>query len=529
MVNESGTVQARLRALTCGRRLWWVAFLAFFLMGSAWATAAPYNGTADEINHILHAAGVGRGEFFPHKATRAEGAGAFHHVKAGLIKTNLCWQGNREKSAACGAEPDGNQTLVWTPSYAGRYPPLYYATIGWPLALWPNWFGVLLARILSAAIVAALLASGAYALIRWTRHTLMPAAVIVAVTPLTLHFSGSINPAATEIAAGFALFAALTALTSTEKSTERSLARGAAITLAGVSALTLILVRPLGPLLMLIVLGTMFVPGNRQVLGRLAAGRAVRVWLGAMAVACALAVAWTELMHTGEPGWVSPVNITFKQALKFELTDRTAGYATEIVGIMSWLDAPMPGLSYTIWFMAFGLLLLTALALGSWTYRWRIALISVTTFAMLVIGDAMSAKTLGFVSQGRYALPIAIGLPILAASALSERGNLPEGYARAITRTFALILVPIHVFALLNTMLRWQYGIPKLPKVESFNPLAGAWLPPLGPELPIVLALASAVLLLGFAWATTTAATTAPALAAESHGGDLSTVAQPQP
>jgi hypothetical protein len=55
--------------------------------------------------------------------------------------------------------------------------------------------------------------------------------------------------------------------------------------------------------------------------------------------------------------------------------------------------------------------------------------------------------------------------------------------------------MPVQVFALGYTMIRWQHGLGGIPHGTSFNPLTGNWIPPLGTELPLTLGVLGAVLL----------------------------------
>jgi hypothetical protein len=495
-------VRGRLTSATRGRRLWVVAFCGFFLMGAAWTFAMPYNGIPDEAQHIVRAAGAGRGEVIPHKATAAQGSGAFQHVKQGLQPgAPQCWQNDSRISAKCGPEPDGNQNLVYAATRAGRYPPAYYVVVGWPLALWPNWFGVILARLIGVALAAALLACAAFAAARWSRAPLMPAAVLVAVTPEVLHLSGGVNPNAVEIAAGLALFVSMCTLLFEKE----PIAPRAARTLAGISAATLIAVRPFGPLWIVAVAGVLFVPTTRARLGRVLGNRQGRLWAAALGVVFALSALWTLLMKTGEPGMVYPNDISAGAALRFELFQRLDFYARQMVGVLSWNDAPLPGLCYVAWFCAFGVLAFVALGLGGWADRWRIAALIAGSFAVLVLPDALEVRTYGFVSQGRYVLPLMVGVPVLAAQVIGERGALAGAHARSLTRALAVLLVPIHFIGLYVTMLRWQstLGAPSgnNPANPPLNVLSGNWLPVLGPELPLGLGLLACAVLIGYGFA----------------------------
>lgn len=146
-------------------RLWLLAFVGFFLMIGAWSLAAPYDGSPDEVDHVIRAVGVVSGEVAPEPTEAKRGSGAFQTVPTGLVRTN-CWAFDPTKTAACVVPPDADSTPVSVPTGAGRYHPAYYAIIGWPLKRWPGWSGVLVARLLSAAISAAFLASAFVSIMR---------------------------------------------------------------------------------------------------------------------------------------------------------------------------------------------------------------------------------------------------------------------------------------------------------------------------------------------------------------------------
>src|SRR5690242_9781568 len=468
-------------------------------MGAAWTFATPYNGIPDEVEHIVRAAGAGRGEIIPQRASAANGNGAYQHVKAGLRPNDpFCWQFHSSVSARCGAEPNGDSTLVYATTRAGRYPPAYYVVVGWPLALWPNWFGVYLARLIGAAIAAAFLACAAFAAVRWSRAPLMPLAVLVAVPPEVLHLTGGVNPNAIEIAAGAGLFMGLVTLL-----WEREpVAPRAALTLAGVSAATIIAIRPFGPVWILVALGVLFVPTTRVRLGRIFGNRCGRIWAAVLGAVFILSVLWTVVMRTGQPGYVDPTPMTTNQALRFELFYRLEFYAEQMIGNLSWIDTPLPALCYATWFMAFGLLAFSPFGVGGWRVRWRLGALVAISFALLIIPDSLGVRTYGLVSQGRYVLPLMVGVPILAAQTLGDRGALVGSHARGITRMLTVLLVPIQFIALYATMLRWQSGLGhyngRIPPLVPVSALRGDWLPPLGPELPLVLGLLSVVLLISY-------------------------------
>jgi hypothetical protein len=192
-------------------RLWLLAFVGFLLLTFAWSIATPYDGAPDEREHIVRSAGVASGEVAPEPAAAKKGSGAFQTVPGGLVRDE-CWQHKPTVSVACAQQPGSDRTPTRMGTGAGRYQPVYYALVGWPLVLWPGWSGVLLARLVSAAICAALLAGAFVVITRWSRHRLMVAALLAATTPMAAHIGGAVNPNGPEIAAGVAFFAALVPL-----------------------------------------------------------------------------------------------------------------------------------------------------------------------------------------------------------------------------------------------------------------------------------------------------------------------------
>ncbi|GII26356.1 DUF2142 domain-containing protein [Planosporangium mesophilum] len=485
------------------RLAWPAVFLALLLCGAAWAVAAPYNAPPDEAEHVARAVGVARGEVFSRATTAGMGTGAYQTVPESLIRP-VCFQMQSHRTAACQPEPGGDATLTEVVTRAGRYNPVYYAVVGWPLRFWPDWTGVLLARLLTAAMVAGLLTGALHSALKWTAHGGMLAGVLVATTPLLFHLAGSVNPAGVEIAAGIALFAAgIPLLLNRPARLDPVLMRR-----VGVAAVTLATLRSLGPLWLALALGVLLLPTSRALVRELWRSVRARVWAVVVAAGVVAGAAWTVGMHAATLITMG-VDVTFGQAVKHEAISRWPAYVEQMVGRMSYDDTPLPSLSYLAWYAAVGSLLFTALAFARWVDRWRLLAIAAATFAVPTLSDAVSVQRFGYASQGRYMLPLAVGLPLLAAYLLSTRGDVPLGARRigSLTRTLAVTLLPIHLVALCTAMVRWQRGLPQNSAFTPLNPLRGAWQPVLGPEVPLLAMVAGIALLLVCCWRATRART----------------------
>ncbi|WP_161500712.1 DUF2142 domain-containing protein [Embleya scabrispora] len=480
--------------------------MGFLFLGSAWALATPYDGTPDEMMHILRAAGVAQGEFAPKPTDADLGTGAFQSVPRSLVREN-CWMFKEAQPASCAREPGGDATLERTATRAGRYNPVYYAVVGWPLRLSPDWTGILLARLVSTVMVSALLATAAHSVVRWTRHRLLLAGVLAGTTPMTLHLSGAINPNALEIASATSLFAVLVPLL---LDPETKLRRSALVT-AAVSGAILCTLRSVGPLWCLVALGVLLVPTRRALVHSLRRSKQAMYAAVVLVLAAGAGAAWTVIMKASQLGALNDrTHITFEQAVRFEVIARWGEYLREMVGVTSWLDASAPAAAYTAWYMVLGVLIIASIAFGTWTDRWRLFALIAVTFGFPTLTDAMGVDKYGFVAQGRYVLPVAVGVPILAAYVLSREGVFGTKRDAALIRTVALVVMPLQLVFLWFTMIRWQHGWSDKPREMTLNAFAGPWHPQVGSVAPVLIAVLGAGAVIAYCWTATRDPETAP-------------------
>jgi hypothetical protein len=462
-----------------GARLWLLAFTGFFLLFTAWGVATPYDGPPDEKAHALRAAAVGNGDLLPTD-------GYFLQTPRSLVRVS-CFPMQVTVPADCTQRPGGDDTLSLHKVGAASYNPVYYAVTGWPVAVWPNWTGILLARIFTGAVMAALLASAVVGACRWFRNRAVLAGILVATTPMIAHLGGSINPNGVEIAAGLALFVGLIALLREQE----TLNRGAA-TLVGISGAVLATPRSIGIVWLGLIFLTVLIGTPRARIQALLRERLVRIWFAVISLSVVAAVAWTIIArNVSNPQ--GDMGITWKEVLRFAVLDMWPNVANQLVGVMGWAETLQPRLVYVAWFMAVGLLVLGGFTLGRRIDKIQLLFLFFGTFAPLITLEVLQANQWGWYNQGRYFLPGAVGLPILGAYILAENGVTAEKF-RSIIRSLALVLIPIQLVCLAYTMTRWQSGL------EILNPLKGSWLPPLGPELPLVLGALSVVLLFVLYW-----------------------------
>jgi hypothetical protein len=544
--------------LAPGLRLWLLAFAGFFLTIGAWSIAAPYDGSPDEMSHVQRAAAVFNGQIAPRPANAKDGTGAYLTVP-GALDQSTCWAHHPTRSATCARQPDGDRTPVRVANAAGRYNPLYYALVGLPLHLWPDMTGVLLARLISGALCAALLAAAFVSAARRTRYRMMTGGLLLATTPMAMEMASAVNPNGIEIAAGCALFAAAIPLLAVdqrapEAAEPRRAKAGTAepwaaepwtaepwtaepwtVGLLAISAMVLVTVRSIGPA-WLAIAAVALLPGaalraapRRAALGRLwrggrnagACGGVIwpRPWrlrahvrwaFAGMVVASAASVGWIVTMKATRLGALPghPM-LGHGQALLLEV-EQWRNYVDELVGVFAQLDTTMWAPAYLVWETAAGGLLGLALLYGARADRWRLAVLTAGPVALTATLEVRNANRYGLVTQGRYLLPILGGALLLAAWTLESRG-LPAEQRRRLTRLVVAVTAPIQLLALATTMVRYQSGIPALARPRELNPFAGSWHPVLGPVAPLAAAVVGIALVSWLTWQTAAVAPGSPA------------------
>ncbi|WP_309110151.1 DUF2142 domain-containing protein [Saccharothrix sp.] len=501
-----------------GARLWLLAFIGFWLLHAGWAFAAPFDGPPDEEQHALRAAAIMNGDIFSREGNGQlvpQSLDKNNKLENGVLRHRSCFPMQVTVPASCTEEPGGDRTLVVRYVSEARFNPVYYAVVGWPLKFWPEWRGIMLSRLISAGLMAAMLACAVVGAVRWTRHRALLAGIVVAVTPMTAHLAGSINPNGIEITAGLCLGVALIALLHERGGGP---VNKAAVALAAVSSAVIVTPRFSGVMWLCVIAFALLVPVRWQRVKELVRTRAVQVGLGAVVLAGIASVLWTFTNGTAE---VAPprYDYQYKDVLKVALLDFWPNLANQMVGVMGWAETLMPRLIYVVWFAALGVLILGGFIVGGRVDRWRMIALFFGTFTPLLAAELYLINQTGWFNQGRYFLPGAVVLPLLGAHILAKNA-LTAAHFRSATRVFALLLLPIHLVCVAFTMIRWQSGL------AIMNPFKGSWVQPYGGHvLPLAAATLGVIVLFAmFWWASRVPTEPAAEVEAEPVSDDTTTI-----
>lgn len=437
-------------------RTWCLVFALVFLAATAWSLGTPLMSGPDEVSQQRRAAAAARGQWTG--VSDVEGPPILVDVEVPELYGEAadqqwrCHVGPLVDAAPqkplpvprteCPDLPSSSE-LVTARTVQGRGQPFLYAVAGLPTRLSTGPAGAYGARLVVAAICAALVASAACSIRALRRPRLAGLGLMLTLTPAVVYLAGSTNPSGVEILAAVGAWVSGTVLVTVPVSqrTGRLVARTMA------ALVILVLSRGMAPLFGgLIVAGLAGVAGwerCRELLRR----RDLQIWGIALAGAVAASGAWLLHIRSAQPnperlgsGWVTA-------------TGYLPWYLHQSVGVFGNNDSDLPMAVSAVWLLL-GLAVVVVSVAACLRLVPRAPRAAVLTVLCLVGGlvmqvtsEGLDVPPIGFFWQGRYALPLLFGALVVATVAA---GPLPRRLHLAEQRsTFAAvtILVVVHLWA----------------------------------------------------------------------------------
>ena len=469
------------------RLTWWVSFAIMATLAGVWTFAVPLMDSPDEPTHAIKAAAVARGElttsytivvsaFGIRPVTEVEVPRAY----ADLTPIASCFVHGRGPRAPCALAsqvgPAGPTTRAGT--YVGTYPPLYYAIVGWPSRLLRPEDALYAMRLIGALICSALLASGLTSASRCSRRRLVVAASVLGITPMVIFLTASINPNGLEIASAFCVW-----LAALELVRHRGMAPTRLMVRLGVSSVLLVGSRPLSPAFVVVILGAVaLLAGQRPALRRLASDPRVRATAAVIAAATLGSAVFVIVNHsatailkfplTGHPSHLETAHHSL---------DLTGARIHQMIGVLGWLNLTTPPLPTWLvdgWEIAILLLGVVALTVGTWRHRLVLLALVSGVLVMPVVSEGVGAATYGYAWQGRYALPIAVGIPIVSGWVIDASNALPirvERWIAAVVAAWVAVGLVIAQGAMLAQLMfgvgaRWTRAFESVPWAGPLSP-----------------------------------------------------------
>jgi hypothetical protein len=439
------------------RRVWLVTFVVVALAGSCWSLSLPLYAGPDEPAHMLRSVSLVRGQIIgddigvvDNNARKVTVPGVYS------VGNPACFAFEPEIPAGCQTWefPDADVDILTT---AALHPPAFYAWVGLPTLVSETRLSVYAMRLMGVALFAAIIASAAVTLSGLRRGRLAAVGLVVALTPMVLFVSGLVNPSSAEIAGaigtwvgGFVLLrhAGLYAVVD-----RRVVARTAA------AASVLMLSRSLSPLWVVSIAVVLLIAAPSGAVGVLWRSTAARVGAAVVAASGVAAAAWIVLAQPlSQVDTLRSFDLDPMDRFLFALG--ASGRApADMVGRLGWLDVPVPPVTLFVWYAMVGAVVAIGFAMAN--RRQALAMVAVVAGTMVtpVIMDYMQAPRTGYIWQARYTIPVAVGIPLLAAmsAAASRRSAVFDR-----TRLFALVGVAFivgQVLAFHKVLFRYAVGL----------------------------------------------------------------------
>lgn len=437
------------------RRFALLVFLGLLFLQSSWIAAVPPMGAIDEFDHVYRAAGVAGGQWIlEEEVPNARGSAVA--VPPGLVRVA------EKRCEALTYAGDGNchpvETLpdgrVIVATAAGHYSPLYYALIGFPAAPFDGVAAVYVMRLVSALVCALVLACAAYCLALTSAGVWTRLGFIAALTPTLMY--ASVIPAPNSIEMVFALLMWCSALAAI-RGVSAGKVEGSLLLLGGGAAMLVALSRQLGPLWVAIISLVLMVFAGRSRIRTLVRRNPWASGLGGavLLTGTTLSIGWTLwsgfLLQSGdvsaassEPGEVA-WNPTWLVA-----------WSLQIIGAFPFRNNPAPMAVYAFYLLA--LIPLVVAAICRARSGRRIAILSVVLLSQAIplLLTAVSASSQGVIWQGRYQLPVVVGLTLMSGMVLDSRP--PRFRTRDLVRVFAALMLGAQVYSVVAVAVAEKSG-----------------------------------------------------------------------
>ncbi len=504
---ERGVVRDR----WSGPALWCRIFVGLLCLSTLWSLATPLGGGPDEPNHLIRSSALMHGQLVGTAVSGPKLAAptpsrsritpytkvAVSEAYASTAELPLCFVFRVNTPAGCSPSISASSKVVPTVIYTGRYPPFYYAVVGWPTAFLsdptPAFY---VGRLLNGVICCGLLALAFCLALRAKSPRFLMIGVLTAMTPMVLYLSAIINPNSLEVAAALCLWTAAMLL-ALELGCEMS---QSLVRIVVLDAVVVSLVRPDSPLWVVVIavaVSPIVVRSGKVGWRALGRRRDVRLGAGVVAVGAVASVLWTLTQHATTVGSVPapPASEPFSALIR-GAAGEASDWVVQTVGDFGWPDVRAPLLTITGWVAVTGCMILLALSFARRRHQVVVLLTAVASVVVPLVIVLAIVHHNGFIGAARYFMALFVGIPIVASIAMEPAVALLGG-VRHLAKPFVVVLAAGQVAAFWWALHRYLVG-----EGGPFSPTAsvrGAWTPPI-PALVLdasfaVVALTTAMLL----------------------------------
>ena len=455
------------------RVAWLGSFILLSTFGAIWGAATPFPSGGDEPAHAIKAAAVASGQLIGVRPKGYPQTSAVVRIPASvdaLPRARACYYGDPNLPArACHLSVGQPNDVIAESTYVANYPPAYYAPVGLSTLVFRHPAGLRLMRLSSALIGGVFLSLALAGATAWSRNRWLVLGVASAITPVTVYNVSIVNPSGLEIAAAVAAWTAAVVLVMEGRTSTRG-----PLALFVASTVVMAFTRPLSFL---------WVPAIVMVLFFMDPAMAKSLWRDvrvkvslAITVAAALGAAQFVVVENGLAVEHFPLPPrTSSMWIAEQLLGLIPTWITQFVGQFGSPNFGGPAIAIVIWLIGVSALIIAGFISAVRHERvWLLfyTLVSVAIFPFAATFTHARLQGLGW--QGRYNLPLAVGIPLLAAALVGRRFGL-SSRARGIAIAAWGLAQSISFYFVLC---RYTVGLSSL--FNPFRSVSEGWDPPLG-------------------------------------------------
>ena len=460
------------------RRVFWVTFVGMLLAQLAWVLALPAFQGIDEFDHVFKAESVAHGQIAPPTAKTPHGRGMLVEARADVVDaaSDVCASYPYTGHDNCYPVSGAGDGLVTIASAAASYNPVWYAVMGVVALPFSGDAADYAMRLITCLACAVMCAWAAALTTLWSRYRWPLVSFLLASTPVLVYSTSLATPNGIEYAGAMVTWAAALTLA-------RPTVTQLAVTPLLLGSFAVCIAHSTGPMWLFFILLTTFLMApvsHWTQLIREHRGAAVTTVLGVGAIA-ASSVLYVALAKTNAP----------------ENPGRLFDFDAPLVAIQNVLwpfqataafpmrEQPAPPVVYALWMIP--LISLLALATRRASRRTRVASL-VLVVASVVIPTALTAATfslLGTAWQGRYSLPLYVGLVLIAGWELGDRPTPRRAHIRVLMMMLA-VAAGVSVAHVARDIVPTRVGVSAAELVPG-GWLAVAVLAAIGTLLPVTL------------------------------------------
>jgi hypothetical protein len=392
-------------------------FIGSLLMQTAWLlTIPPFRGL-DEFDHSYRAAAVARGEWRPTPQAPLDGRGELVTVPRDLVEaaSPICDAMPYTGADNCYPVTDEGDGLVTVASAASRYNPFFYWTVGTAARPFDGYAALYVMRVATMALCSLFIALAGWSVTCWAKTPWPARSIVLAMSPVAVYSTSVAAPNGVEICAALALWCILAGLTTTGLHTQT---QRALILATAPCAATLATVRLFGIVWLAVIVACFALISGVQGCRGLIRNHRWTFLIAVLSAGAAVSAAlyWISI----SPQSVSEGNVRFPNPVENSLRQIPLWILQSIAAFPARGDAA-PAIVYVLGLMLFGAFVVAGVRMS--TSRLRVALVAciVLSLAIPLASTMATYSGAGAIWQGRYSLPISVGIVVLAGLALEQR------------------------------------------------------------------------------------------------------------